>query len=227
MHNLLETYLSEVERSLRLLPKRRRNEELREIRQHLQNAVAVYREQGQSEDEAAQSAIAQFGQSDDLGQNIVQAWRRGQAIRRRDLGKSAVCALLLVFMLPRLLSPLAKPFALQAFNAHEFQLVTILFDLPFLLAGMINGIVLPRQAVAGTGLGTGSFCLYRMSVMLFLNLQVMLDRHFSSFMIHANLLLFAGTMVTYWGTATLAAILGAWIGSRARGRQARLTVLRP
>lgn len=46
MHNPLETYLSEVAAQLKPLPTKRRSEELREMRQHLLNAVTVNRELG-------------------------------------------------------------------------------------------------------------------------------------------------------------------------------------
>ena len=76
MHSLLEAYLSEVEAHLGALPTKRRAEELREMRTHLENAVIVNRELGQSEEEAARSAVAQFGTAQDLGENVAWAWRR-------------------------------------------------------------------------------------------------------------------------------------------------------
>jgi uncharacterized membrane protein len=46
MHNPLEEYLTELSEYLAPLPIQQRNEELKEMRQHLQNAVIVNREFG-------------------------------------------------------------------------------------------------------------------------------------------------------------------------------------
>jgi len=84
MHSLLETYLSEVASQLSAMPVTRRNEELREMRTHLENAVIVNREMGQSEDEAAQTAVGQFGPSNELAHSLAWAWGRGE--RKRNKG---------------------------------------------------------------------------------------------------------------------------------------------
>ena len=90
MHILLETYLSEVAAHLSALPPSRRSEELREMRTHLENAVIVNRELGQSEEEAAQNAVAQFGTPQDLGENVVWAWRRGETRSKRSFWGAVV-----------------------------------------------------------------------------------------------------------------------------------------
>ncbi len=46
MHKQLEDYLTEVARQIGSIPKPRRDEELREMRAHLVNAVAAHRERG-------------------------------------------------------------------------------------------------------------------------------------------------------------------------------------
>jgi hypothetical protein len=163
MHSLLEDYIAEVSKQLEILPKAKRNEELREMQQHLLSAVTLYQEQGQSEDEAAQSAVAQFGTPADLGGNIVQAWRRGQAIRRRDLGKSAILALILSLLLPRLLLTLSKSYWSYAFRTHEYMLGYLELSAPFFLVGIISGLILPRRAIAGTGLAICVCVLYTLT----------------------------------------------------------------
>lgn len=85
MHTLLELYLSEVAAFLQPLSPQRRDEELQEMRQHLLNAIIVNREMGQSEDEAAKSAVAQFGTPTAVGENVVWAWRRQARQRTRRL----------------------------------------------------------------------------------------------------------------------------------------------
>ncbi len=84
MHKVIESYLSEVAAHLSALPTKQRTEELREMRLHLENAVIVSRELGQSEEEAAQSIVAQFGTPKDLGENVVQVWRRGEK-RKKEI----------------------------------------------------------------------------------------------------------------------------------------------
>ncbi len=78
MHTLLESYLAEVAAHLNTLPVKQRTEELGEMRQHLLNAVTVNQELNQSEEDAAASAVAQFGTPKDLSENVVWAWRRGR-----------------------------------------------------------------------------------------------------------------------------------------------------
>jgi hypothetical protein len=67
MHSLLEAYLSELAAHLSALPTKPRVEELREMRAHLENAVAGYRAQGSTDEEAAQAALAQFVGARDHG----------------------------------------------------------------------------------------------------------------------------------------------------------------
>jgi len=43
MHSLLESYLAEVAAHLSALPAKQRNEELREMRAHLESVFAAYR----------------------------------------------------------------------------------------------------------------------------------------------------------------------------------------
>jgi hypothetical protein len=170
MHSLLESYLSEVAAHLSALPIKRRNEELREMRAHLENALIVSRERGQTEDEAAQSVVAQFGPPTELGENVVWAWQRGLARERRSFwGATAVTTLMLC------LSGMA-PVNLLRFDywrsGVEYTMVTLLLDLcginhlhsstavvqgmflvDFGLAGLIAGTLFPKRAIWGVCLG--------------------------------------------------------------------------
>lgn len=83
MHRPLEAYLEQVAAHLSALPTKRRNEELREMRQHLLNAVTVNRELGQPEEDAVANSVMQFGTPEDLGNNLVWAWRRGEARNKK------------------------------------------------------------------------------------------------------------------------------------------------
>ena len=84
MHSLLENYLSEVATHLEPLPVKRRTEELREMQAHLENAVIVNRELGQTEEESAHNVAVQFGTPQELRQSTVTAWRRGVVLDRRS-----------------------------------------------------------------------------------------------------------------------------------------------
>jgi len=78
MHSLLENYLAEVQVKLSPLPAKRREEEMREMRQHLLNAVIVNREFGQSEEEAETNAVAEFGPSQEAAASLVRTWQQGR-----------------------------------------------------------------------------------------------------------------------------------------------------
>ena len=78
MHSLLESYLAEVRAKLGALPTKRREEEMREMRQHLLNAVIVNQELGQTENEAAANALAEFGPSREAAASLVWAWQQGK-----------------------------------------------------------------------------------------------------------------------------------------------------
>lgn len=76
MHSLLEDYLAEVEAKLSVLPAKRREEEMREMRQHLADAVRVNRELGQNEDEVAANALTEFGSVEEASEGILWSWKR-------------------------------------------------------------------------------------------------------------------------------------------------------
>ena len=127
MQKLLEDYLTQVASHLQPLPEARRREELREMRQHLQNAVIVNQEMGQSEDEAATNALEQFGGPTELGENVVWAWRREE--RKQDRGRlwrmggiTAAFCLFVGFHSPHDLGRLffALPYILLVFGCRKW-----------------------------------------------------------------------------------------------------------
>lgn len=168
MHSLLETYLAEVAAHLSALPAKQRNEELREMRTHLENAVIVNRELGQSENEAAQNAVAQFGTPQDLGDNLVWAWRRGQLVNSKSLfgatGTTTLVLCLMAFLMDGGLGGilysvmehiLPRTFLLYC-GKHEswgMALVRGMLLANFGLAGFVGGSLFPRCAVRGACLG--------------------------------------------------------------------------
>ncbi len=168
MHSLLEGYLSEVSAHLGALPRKRRADEMREMRAHLENAIVVSRELGQSEHEAAQTAIAQFGTAQVVGAGAVTAWRRGRALDRRDFWGAAVCAVVLVFLLTRLTPHLqaflpptpARGFVRPPFSAWLWAWWIAWLMPTFLLVGGTSGFLFPRRAVPGVAAGVTAFLSY-------------------------------------------------------------------
>lgn len=92
MDNRLDRYLQSVAHELRRLPQERREEELRELRQHLEAIVARLVEGGLSEVEAVEAATAQFGEAGTVGHELVRVVPRHES-RRRTLAAGA-CAVM-------------------------------------------------------------------------------------------------------------------------------------
>ena len=169
MHSLLEAYLSEVAAHLSALPAERRNEELREMRTHLENAAIVNRELGQSEDEAAQNAVAQFGTPQDLGENVVWAWWRGEALNKRSLFGATAATTLMLCLMTFLMNQtwyygileilLPRTFLLYC-GKHQtwgMALTQAMFLTNFGLAGGGAGCLFPGGAVRGVCLGLAAY----------------------------------------------------------------------
>ncbi len=175
MHSLLEAYLDQVAAHLSALPVKRRTEELREICQHLLNAVTVNRELGQSEEDAATNAVTQFGTPEDLGENLVWAWRRERKLNRKSLLGAALTTpsvLCLTFFLmnqtwfDKLLDTVLNKALPRTFllflgrhPGYGMDFTQAMFMLMFGLAGLAAGSVFPRRAMRGACLGLGLFWL--------------------------------------------------------------------
>ena len=207
MHTLLENVLVEVAAHLGTLPPRRRADELREMRTHLENAVTVNLELGQSEDEAAQNAVAQFGTPQDLGENVVWAWRRGEVRQKRSFWGAASCAFALTIVLPFLQNtPLEGPLlSLFRFMGTNGQVAGPPVEIALLaLAGGICGLVFPKRAFSGIVLGVTAWHALFLAMLFVI---VVLEKLVSPV---------PSCSVTMHSTSVLLAILAAWMGSRAR-----------
>lgn len=157
MHSLLENYLTEVRAKLSALPVKRREEEMREMRQHLLDAVIVNRELGQSEDEAAASTVEQCGAPGKAAHGLVQAWQRGKVADQRSFLGGTVCAMVLSYLLPRMLESLLVQSSIFSFirllSSHGIVDVPVTLNYTaHALAGGISGLIFGRQAAAGTTL---------------------------------------------------------------------------
>jgi len=162
MHILIEHYLAKVAAQLRSLPVARRNEELREMRQHLLSTVEAHQELGATQQQAVEATLHQFGSSSEAASGLTRAWRRGQGtwldVAKGGLlgaaalwGVVATCALLGQYVAERsnalttLLSPHLEPI-----------LYILLFGLSALSGCLLrkrfaHGMV--KAVVWGTGLG--------------------------------------------------------------------------
>lgn len=201
MHSLLEDYLSEVAAHLSALPIKKRNEELREMRSHLENAVIVSHELGRSEDETARNIVTQFGTAQDLGDNLVWAWQCEKKLNRRSLWGAAVCTLGLLFLVPVLMTTL-------------HSLTGLLTDASIgmggpLLAGAVSGRLFSKRVVAGTALGAVSFhYVFGLSVFAYWISQQGNLRLVEPLALHVGLFFVGQT------ESVLLTVFAAWVGSR-------------
>ena len=169
MHSLLETYLKEVSGHLAGLPAARRAEELREMRTHLENAVIVGRELGRTEEEAVRIAVEQFGTPGELGENLVQAWRREQVLNRRSLFGAAVCTVVVQYLVSLLVvRPFLMPHIIYALGHSMSEAQSAAFRWYFLgamlispiISGVVTAAAFPRKAVPGAVFGLAVWSCY-------------------------------------------------------------------
>ncbi len=215
MHSQFENYLNELAEKLSPLPISRRNEEIREMRQHLLNALIVNQEMGLSDDEAAVSALEQFGSPEDLAHSLVQVWHRGARRQRRDLLTAAVCALACLLVIPRVGLTIEQYHLALPIQSHRSPLwndiMVFLWQAPiFVVAGAATGLAFPRKAVVGTGLVLVAMAVYIFVSGILSNLIV--AQPLSLILSNAAVSLVA--IVHNGSPYDLAAILGAWVGSR-------------
>lgn len=151
MHHRLEDYLSQVAAELSELPGEQREEDLREMRQHLANAMTVNQEiLRQDEDLALENALVEFGAPKELAAEMLTAWRRGEAKEnRRSLAGAMLCSAVSLTTGFWLLLNAARSFYTPG---HE-----VLADISALswslaiwtIAGVLNGVLFPRRALTG------------------------------------------------------------------------------
>ncbi len=198
MHSLLEEYLSQVAAHLSALPPKRRAEELREIRAHLESVFAASRQQGQTEDEAAQNAAMQFGAPGAVGRDTVVAWRRGAALNRLSFWGAAVTVMVSSFLLSAEVERI--PSWLPRIFMGMGALWVDLHYAVYAVAGMMSGLLFPRRAVAGTAVTAAAWLVYSAG-------PIVLGMHWVSE---------PGVWVRDYTAFAALAVLGAWAGSRWR-----------
>ena len=73
-HDQIERYIAAVAERLQMLPADQREQDLREIRQHLEALAAGYTAQGMDETAAAAEAVRQFGHAEQRGAELDSSW---------------------------------------------------------------------------------------------------------------------------------------------------------
>jgi hypothetical protein len=176
MHSLLERYLEEVATQLKPLPAKRREEELREIRTHLENTVNTGQDHWLAEDDAVHEALQQFGEPKEVGRDIVTSWQRGESLANRSFWGAAVCVVGLTYLSDifgklwwRQVDLYVSPVHLRQ-TAHRLGLyetlwtelgilaVSLVLEITMLiLVGWFSGYTFPKRAVPGAMLGVAVF----------------------------------------------------------------------
>lgn len=74
-------YFARLSTQMKRMPADTRNEQLRELRQHLAALALAYEENGSRPSEAAVRALEQLGDAAQIGQRLMQEWRASQSSR--------------------------------------------------------------------------------------------------------------------------------------------------
>ncbi|HEY8598974.1 MAG TPA: permease prefix domain 1-containing protein [Thermomicrobiales bacterium] len=117
-------YLDTVRQQLGSLSADRRDEEMREIRQHLELLIAAQRAQGFGEDAAAATALRQFGHAEQIGRQLQRAEMNARQPRLWPLLLFYACSVVLIFGL--LATANDKPTDFPASLAGQLVLALVL-----------------------------------------------------------------------------------------------------
>jgi len=155
MHRLLEDYLSQVENELRPMPAEQREQDLREMRQHLLKAIAVNQEvTGHSEEKATENAIKEFGSPQKLAAEMLSAWRRGdKKENRRSLIGALLCQLASKCIISILFIAFGFSILTTQYGKHELLIgsLLVLWNATSLAAtGIVSAYFFPMRAIAAT-----------------------------------------------------------------------------
>ncbi|MEO7715815.1 MAG: permease prefix domain 1-containing protein [Capsulimonas sp.] len=213
MHRLLDEYLGEVSARLDKMPVSRREEELREMRAHLQDAVAAGVERGASEEDAVRGVLNQFGSLDAVAGEAMSAWRRERAKSQRNFWTVVVGYLTsgyLLDLLPLLLGALANGHiaAVVPSSAHAARMAVWGIANSLFIVAVLSAIF-PRQAVSGLAAAMA------IKLMLFATFFVIVSRtmaHQRQERSLSSYMLMGVTMVCGYALQ----LLVAWLASRVR-----------
>lgn len=90
-------FLDKVNANLWRLPAEQRDEELRELRQHLELLVEAQRARGLGEAAAVDAALRQFGQAEQIGRRLQRAEMSARQPRLWPLVLFYACSVVLIF----------------------------------------------------------------------------------------------------------------------------------
>jgi hypothetical protein len=168
MNSRLEQYVEEVASGLSSLPEHLRQEEVTELRQHLDATVESYLHGGLSEAEAAEKAIRQFGDARTVRRDLLRSWhRRKSACQLDTLPGALLVALGTSFAAERLqlpslfeallrhvpwewLSDQPESVAAGARVTLFLLMFTVAWVLPAAAVGALVGRLAPRHAIVAT-----------------------------------------------------------------------------
>lgn len=74
----LDQYLATITARMKTVPAEQRDQEVEEMRQHLEALVAGHSALGRSEDAAVEAAIRQFGRAEQVGRGLERTWQRSR-----------------------------------------------------------------------------------------------------------------------------------------------------
>ncbi len=152
MHSPLEPYLQTVEQNLHFLPPDERQQELAEIRLHLESLLEANRELCNTEEEAVAQTLAQFGRAQTLGKDLTYVHQSEGKPKLRMLAGAIAFSYVGGTLLNHLLYPLLN-FAVP-FTGHSTPLWITAWIATSLMStlcvGWLTGVVTPRHAIKGT-----------------------------------------------------------------------------
>lgn len=134
----MDQYLATVAARLKSLSAAERDEELREIRQHLEALVAGHMAQGRSEDAAVTLAIQQFGRAEQIGAELkkVRDDDRNHHIRAFLFSYVTVTAFMFLFFASMTDDPAGYPYGLAETFTAAFTSTLPAFSIP--IAGYLS-----------------------------------------------------------------------------------------
>ena len=157
MHKRLEMsvdeYLEEVTTQLGSLPANRREDELREMSQHLDEAVTNSRKQGLSEEQAVAAALTRFGTPQEAAETAIWAWRDHvrRAWRHFSVRYLAIWGFAVIWNSFQFFSSISQPhnglqYSRGKIDFFLFGSCMFIYFLPLLLALLLH---LPRKYQPG------------------------------------------------------------------------------
>ena len=196
--NRLDTYMAELEQKLNRLPEAQRQEELTEIRGHLEEISAAYREMGLSEEQAFADAEQQFGDTVQLSRAIKKVYRN----RFMYVAGETAAAFVVLYLMCRI-SNLFLRQAAPVTEQWSLYAVLSLLGASALVTGIALGRV-TRRAYSAIG-GLLAFLMLSLAIGLHQHPDIAVRLFYANFPYH----------IAYAVCQTS----GAWIGNRWRQKR--------